>query len=67
MELSNPSGSLSGSMPSSAVSSVNAKVTNVVEKQISTGSWGPYLILTPARKYQIVKWAAECGTMAAIQ
>ena len=54
-------------MPSSAVSSANAKVKDVLEKQTSTGSWWPYLTLTPGQKYQTGKRAAECGTMAAIR
>ena len=60
-------GCLSGSMPSSAVSSANAKVKDVLEKQTSTGSRGPYLTLTPAQKYQIGKRAAEYDTTAAIR
>ena len=39
LELPNPNGSLSRSMPSSAVSSVNAKVIDAFKKQASTGSW----------------------------
>ena len=38
LELPDPNGCLSGSMPSSAVSSANAKVKDVLEKQTSTGS-----------------------------
>ena len=55
LELPDPNGSLSGSVPSSAVSSVNAKVKDVLVKQTSTASQGPYLTLTPAQKYQIGK------------
>ena len=67
LELPDPNGSLNGSMPSSAVSSANAKAKDVLEKQMSTGSRGPYLTLTPAQKYHIGKRAAECGTTAAIR
>ena len=67
LELPDPNGLLSGSMPSSAVSSVNAKVKDVLKKQTSTGSRGPYLTITPAQKYHIGKRAAECGTTAAIR
>ena len=66
LELPDPNGSLSGSMPSSAVSSANAKVKDVLEKQTTTGSRGPYLTITPAQKYHIGKQAGECGTTAAI-
>ena len=67
LELPDPNGSLSGSMSSSAVSSANAKAKDVLEKQTSTGSQGPYLTITTAQKYHIGKRAAECGTTAAIR
>ena len=65
-DLPDPNGPLSENMPSSAVSSANAKVTDVFEKQTSSIR-GPYLTLTPTQKYQIGKRTAEYGTTAAIR
>ena len=61
LKLPDPNGSCSETVPSSAVLSVNAKVTDVLKKQTSS-SRRPYLTLTPAQKYQIGKRAAEYGT-----
>ena len=67
LELLDPNGSLSGSMPSLASCIASEwQGEGCTQKQMSTGSWGPYLTLTPAQKYQIGKRAAECGAMAAI-
>ena len=66
LDLPDLDGSLSKNMPHLAVSSANAKATDVLEKQTSS-TRGPYLMLTPAQKYQIGKRAVECGTTAAIR
>ena len=51
-DLPDPNGSLSKEVPSSAIAKANALVSSEIEKRCSK-EWGPYLMLTPAQKFEI--------------
>ena len=61
--LPSPSGSLSTVMPSTAIVAANS----FVEKEVKQSVRAPYLILTPAQRYQVGKRAAEHGVTATIR
>ena len=67
--LPDPSGPLSGKVPSEAIAAANKEVTKVLDKSCKDdkSGRGPYLTLTSAQRFTIGKRAAEYGTTAAIR
>ena len=61
--LPEPNGSLSKKVPSKAIELANAEVTSLKEEPRGRG---PYLILTPAQRFEVGKQAAEHGVTASI-
>ena len=59
-DLPHPNGSLSKEVPSLAIAKANALVSSEIEKRCSK-EWGPYLMLTPAQKFEIGRRASEHG------
>ena len=60
-DVSDPNGSLSKEVPSSAIMKANALVSLEIEKRCSKER-GPYLMLTPAQKFEIAgRRASEHG------
>ena len=61
--LPDPSGALSGKVPSEAIAAANKEVTKVLDKPCreSKSARGPYLTFTPAQMFTIGKRAAEYG------
>ena len=55
-----PNGPLSTEVPSSAIVKANALVSLEIEKRCSK-EWAPYLMLTPAQKFEIGHRASEHG------
>ena len=73
--LPHPNGALSVKIPCSAISSANACVGKLLNSTAdslgdgdkrNTNSRDPYMILTPAQKFEIEKRAAEVGSTAAM-
>ena len=65
-KLPNPQGSLSKKVPSSAIERANTSVTPIIER-FESGKRGPYLILTPAQRYEVGRRAAEHGVTATLR
>ena len=59
-----PNGSLSEKVPSKAIELANAKVTSLKEEPCGRG---PYLIFTPAQRFEVGKQAAEHGVTASMR
>ena len=59
-DLPNPNGSLSKVVPSLAIAKANALVSSEIEKRCNKER-GPYLILTPAQKFEIGRRATWCN------
>ena len=64
--LPEPSSSLNDVVPPKAIEMVNAEVVKVKNKAPCGGKSVPYLILTPAQRYEVGKRAAEHGVTAAL-
>ena len=64
--LPSPTGPLNKLMPSSAIASINLSVKEEI-KQTARSKRAPYLILTPAQRFQVGKRAAEHGVTATIR
>ena len=64
--LPDPNGSLSSKLPPSAIQQANNYVSPVIEKQAS-GRRGPYLVLTPLRRFQVGKRALEHGVTSTLR
>ena len=64
-DLPDPNGSLSKEVPSSAIAKANALVSSEIEKRCSKER-GPYLMLTPAQKFEIGRRASEHGVTSAL-
>ena len=65
-ELPEPNGSLSKSVPATAIELANAEVLKLKDKSTRDSRTGPYLMLTPAQRYEVGKRAAEHGVTASI-
>ena len=65
--LPEPSSSLSNVVPPKAIEMANAEVVKVKNKAPRGGRSVPYLILTPAQRYEVGKRAAEHGVTAALR
>ena len=65
-ELPEPNGSLSKSLPATAIELVNVEVLRLKDKSPHDSRTGPYLMLTPAQRYEVGKRAAEHGVTASI-
>jgi len=71
--LPDPSGPLSRKIPYSGIASANECVSKLLDSTVtgdgekSSGTRGPYNILTPAQKYEIGKRAAQFGTTATLR
>ena len=65
-KLPDPHGSLYKEVPSSSIERANASIAPIIERQES-GKRGPYLILTPAQRYEIGRRAAEHGVTATLR
>ena len=66
-QLPDPNGSLSSSVPPKAIELANAKVTKVKDRRSGGTRSGPYLIFSPAQRYEIGKRAAEHGVTASLR
>ena len=66
-ELPEPNGSLSKSVPATAIELVNAEVLKLKDKSTCDSRTGPYLMLTPAQRYEVGKRVAERGVTASIR
>ena len=64
-KLPSATGSLSKLIPSSATVSINSSVREEMKQTRSKRT--PYLIMTPAQRYQVEKRAAEHGVTATLQ
>ena len=65
--LPEPSSSLSNVVPPKAIEMANAEVVKVKNKARRGSRSVPYLILTPAQRYEVGKRAAEHGVTAALR
>ena len=65
--LPEPSSSLSNVVPPKAIEMANAEVVKVKNKAPRSSRSVPYLILTPAQRYEVGKRAAEHGVTAALR
>ena len=65
--LPEPSSSLSNVVPPKAIEMANAEVVKVKNKAPRGSRSVPYLILTPAQRYEVGKRAAEHGVTAALR
>ena len=65
--LPEPNGSLSKSVPTNAIKLANAEVLKLKDKAPRDYRTGPYLMLTPAQRYEVGKRAAEHGVTASIR
>ena len=66
-ELPEPSSCLSDVVPPKAIEMANAEVSKVKNKPPRGARSAPYLILTPAQRYEVGKRAAEHGVTAALR
>ena len=64
--LPDPNGSLSSKLPPSAIQQANNYVSPVIDKQ-AAGRRGPYLVLTPSRRFQVGKRALEHGVTSTLR
>ena len=66
-QLPDPNGWLSSSIPPKAIELANAKVTKVKDGTSGGTRSRPYLMLSPAQRYEIGKRAAEHGVTASLR
>ena len=64
--LPEPNGSLSKSVPTTAIELANAEVLKLKDKSPHDSRTGSYLMLTPVQRYEVGKRAAEHGVIASI-
>ena len=63
--LPDPNNSLSSKLPPPAMQQVNNHVSPVIEREASGGR-GPYLVLTPLRRFQVGKRALDHGVTSTL-